>query len=156
VSSRFVFTLVLIGGGSPSACSLQWEVSTTHSYFASPEDRTKNSTENTGELSKAPSTICRLAMGEGWKIQQDSCSTELFLVYTCKQYFFVIRSASDSLLITCQHFYTVRKFFYVRNSFTLRTTPSIISSLYHWYSHSYSLLTDQVLKFRHYLRHGRK
>jgi len=34
---------------------------------------------------------------------------------------------------------------------TLRTAPLIISSLYHWYSHSYSLLTGKVLKFRHNL-----
>ena len=88
VSSRFVFTLGLIGGGRPSACSLQWEGSATHSYFASPEDRTQSSTENTGELSRAPSPIYTVEIGEGCRVQQASYSTELFLVCTWKQYFY--------------------------------------------------------------------
>jgi hypothetical protein len=155
VSSRFVFTSRLIGGRDhlPAHFGGRSEQLTCISRRQGTGPKAEQRTRVSYRVVASP--VHTVAMGKGWEVTKIRTALNYFQSARARN-MSVIRGASESLLIKCQYCYTLRKFFFIRNNVTLRTAPFTITSLYHCYSLSSSMLTDKLLKFRHNQPVGQK
>lgn len=132
MSSRFVFTSRLIGGRDhlPAHFGGRSESLTCISRRQGTGPKAEQRTRVSCRVVASP--VHTVAMGKGWEVTKFRTALNYFQSTRARN-IFVIRGATESLLIKCQYCYTLWNSFFIRNNVTLRTAPPIISSLYHCY-----------------------